>query len=194
MTVFFHMDSLDDMADMISCLTVCKYFYGALAGRALLDHICIRNSAQIPRLAAYLIEHPSRARNIRTLQFFSSVMRLSVGAEEILNGKLSHDLAPIPFILQMSRQLTAVFDLPLLSADYSTITSLIRALPKLHSLSLTHWSTPYPSLLRHPDLQETASLCQSMGVVESLYVEYFGLATMQQLCVRYNNSNQTTEL
>ena len=191
--VFFHMKSEDDIDDMISCLTVCKHFHGAMTGRPLLDHICIQNSAQIPRLAAHLIEHPSRTRHIRVLQFCLSAILPSVGGEETLDVELTHDLAPIPFILQMCRHLTELFDLPLLWVDYSTITSLIRALPKLHSLSLTDWAVPVPCLLGTPDLHEIASLCHSMNVVENLYVQYFSLATMKRLCVRYKD-NQTTAL
>lgn len=152
----------------------------------MLDGIYIRNSAQIPRLAAHLVEDPSRARHVRSLYFdLSYALRPNNEGDKVKKYiKWTHDLAPIPLILQMTCRLKSLFDVPMLSADYSTIMSLIRALSKLDSLSVTQQFTYDVDLFRNPDLQEISSLCHSMDVVEDLYLELFDLEALQPLCVR----------
>ena len=118
---------------MLNCLHVSKVFHAAMSGPAMLDTIELQHSRQVPRLAAYLTDRPEHARLIRVLQFHQDIVNCvasDAGVSDLV--RWSHDFAPIPHILQMTRQITALYDVPVLAASSTTIASLIKSLPSLH--------------------------------------------------------------
>lgn len=159
---------------MLNCLQVSKVFYAAMSGPAMLDNIQLQHSRQVPRLAAYLTDRPERARHIRVLQFQHDIVNCvpsDAGFSDL--ARWSHDFASIPLILQMTRQLTVLYNVPLLTTSFSTILSLIKNLPNLHSISALEreiYEIDDVNLFENSDLDEVSVLCRSMSSVRNLYL------------------------
>lgn len=164
--IFLHLDNheKEGRAAIFNCLTVSKHFYQAMRGAPLLDNVVIRCTRQIPQLVTYLTKNLLQAQYIKVLTF--NIEPDEWDDADTMDGRirLTNDISPISFLLNLTSKLRRLMDVPILAGRYEEVLDAMLRLPQLLRLSCKDYREAPEGLLRALDLQDVHRLsCKLEG-------------------------------